>query len=71
MIAAYCYVRQRYEGMVPIKKGLFRKTVDHVKAVDGIDLTVRAGQTIGVVEGIRFGQDNAWSRAFPYDRIER
>lgn len=33
----------------PIKKGFFRKTVDHVKAVDGIDISVRAGQTIGVV----------------------
>ncbi|MEP9398051.1 ABC transporter ATP-binding protein [Mesorhizobium sp. KR2-14] len=33
----------------PIKQGFFRKTVDHVKAVDGIDLTVRAGQTVGVV----------------------
>jgi microcin C transport system ATP-binding protein len=33
----------------PIKKGLLRRTVDHVKAVDGIDVTVRAGQTLGVV----------------------
>jgi microcin C transport system ATP-binding protein len=33
----------------PIKEGLFRKTVDHVKAVDGIDVTVRAGQTLGLV----------------------
>ena len=33
----------------PIKKGFFRRTVGHVKAVDGIDVTVRAGQTIGVV----------------------
>ncbi|MCV0395026.1 MAG: ABC transporter ATP-binding protein [Rhizobiaceae bacterium] len=33
----------------PIKKGFFRRTVDHVKAVDGIDVTVRAGQTLGVV----------------------
>ncbi|HWK13085.1 MAG TPA: ABC transporter ATP-binding protein [Rhizobiaceae bacterium] len=33
----------------PIKKGFFRKTVDHVKAVDGIDITVCAGQTVGVV----------------------
>ena len=33
----------------PIRQGFFRKTVDHVKAVDGIDLTVRAGQTLGVV----------------------
>ncbi len=33
----------------PIKQGFFRKTVDHVKAVDGIDVTVREGQTVGVV----------------------
>ncbi|MGB6119643.1 MAG: ABC transporter ATP-binding protein [Mesorhizobium sp.] len=33
----------------PIKQGFFRRTVDHVKAVDGIDISVRAGQTVGVV----------------------
>ncbi len=33
----------------PIKAGLFRRTVDNVKAVDGIDVTVRRGQTLGVV----------------------
>jgi microcin C transport system ATP-binding protein len=33
----------------PIKKGFFRRTVDNVKAVDGIDISVRAGQTIGIV----------------------
>ena len=33
----------------PIKKGLFKRTVDHVKAVDDIDLRVRQGQTLGVV----------------------
>ncbi|MBZ9725255.1 ABC transporter ATP-binding protein [Mesorhizobium sp. B2-3-14] len=33
----------------PIKQGFFRRTIDHVKAVDGIDVTVRAGQTLGVV----------------------
>jgi microcin C transport system ATP-binding protein len=33
----------------PIKKGLMRKTVDHVKAVDGLSLKLRAGQTLGVV----------------------
>ncbi|MER9159616.1 ABC transporter ATP-binding protein [Mesorhizobium sp. M0715] len=33
----------------PIKQGFFRRTVDNVKAVDGIDVTVRAGQTLGVV----------------------
>ena len=33
----------------PIKKGLLRRTVDHVKAVDGISLQLREGQTVGVV----------------------
>jgi len=33
----------------PIKRGLLRRTVDHVKAVDGISLIVREGQTLGVV----------------------
>jgi microcin C transport system ATP-binding protein len=33
----------------PIKRGFFRKTVGHIKAVDGVDAIVRAGQTLGVV----------------------
>jgi microcin C transport system ATP-binding protein len=33
----------------PIKAGLMRRTVDHVKAVDGITLEIREGQTVGVV----------------------
>jgi microcin C transport system ATP-binding protein len=33
----------------PIKRGLLRKTVGHVKAVDGVDVTVREGQTLGIV----------------------
>ena len=33
----------------PIRRGFFRRTVGHVKAVDGISLTVREGQTVGVV----------------------
>ncbi len=33
----------------PIRRGFFRKTIGHIKAVDGIDLTVRQGQTLGVV----------------------
>jgi len=33
----------------PIKRGLLRRTVGHIKAVDDIDVTVRAGQTLGIV----------------------
>ncbi|MGQ9366743.1 ABC transporter ATP-binding protein [Azospirillum sp. ST 5-10] len=33
----------------PIKKGVLRRTVDHVRAVDGVSVTVRAGHTVGVV----------------------
>lgn len=33
----------------PVKKGFFRRTVDHIKAVNDIDVTIRAGQTLGVV----------------------
>jgi microcin C transport system ATP-binding protein len=33
----------------PVKAGFLRKTVSHIKAVDGISLTVREGQTVGVV----------------------
>ena len=33
----------------PIRAGLLRRTIDHVKAVDGLTFTVRAGQTVGVV----------------------
>lgn len=33
----------------PIRKGLFRKTVGHIKAVDGIDLSIRRGTTLALV----------------------
>ena len=33
----------------PIKRGFLRRTVGHVKAVDGISIDLRQGQTIGVV----------------------
>ena len=40
---------QNLKVWFPIKKGFLRKTVDHVKAVDGVSLKLRAGQTVGVV----------------------
>ncbi len=33
----------------PIKRGFLRRTIGHVKAVDGISLSIRRGQTVGVV----------------------
>ncbi len=33
----------------PIKTGLLRRTTGHVKAVDGVALSVREGETVGVV----------------------
>ena len=33
----------------PIKRGFLRKTIGHVKAVDGVSVLVREGETVGVV----------------------
>jgi oligopeptide/dipeptide ABC transporter ATP-binding protein len=42
----------RLENLVtyfPIKAGLFKRTVGHIHAVDGVDLTIYKGETIGLV----------------------
>jgi len=33
----------------PIKKGVVRRTVGHIKAIDGVSLSLREGETLGVV----------------------
>ena len=33
----------------PIRQGLLRRTVGHIKAVDGVSLAIRKGETLGVV----------------------
>ena len=33
----------------PIRRGVLRRTVGHVRAVDGVDLTVEPGRTVGLV----------------------
>lgn len=33
----------------PIRKGFFQRVVDWIKAVDGVDFTIRRGQTLGLV----------------------
>jgi len=42
----------RVENLVkyfPIKAGLFKRTVGQVRAVDGVDLSIRQGETLGIV----------------------
>jgi oligopeptide/dipeptide ABC transporter ATP-binding protein len=42
----------RVEGLVkyfPIRAGLFKRTVGHIHAVDGVDLSILAGETLGLV----------------------
>ena len=33
----------------PIRRGLLRRTVGHIKAVDGVSIAIREGETVGVV----------------------
>ena len=33
----------------PIKKGVFARTAGYVRAVDGVDLTLKSGETLGIV----------------------
>ncbi len=33
----------------PVTRGVLRRTVDHIRAVDGVTMSVRRGQTVGVV----------------------
>lgn len=40
---------QQIKVWFPIKAGVMRRTVDHIKAVDGIDVSIHQGQTVGVV----------------------
>ena len=47
--AAEILATEGYRVWYPIKAGVFRRTVDHIKAVDEVDLRVRAGETVGIV----------------------
>ncbi len=33
----------------PIKRGILRSTIGHIKAVDGVSIEVRKGETLGIV----------------------
>ncbi|MEH7303824.1 ABC transporter ATP-binding protein [Neobacillus drentensis] len=40
---------EKLKTYYPIKKGIFSKTVGHVKAVDGVDFFINSGETLGLV----------------------
>ncbi len=40
---------ENFRVWFPIKRGIMRTTVDHVKAVNGASFSVRAGETLGIV----------------------
>ena len=47
--AATVVTAENLKVWFPIKAGVFRRTIDHVRAVDEISLEVREGHTVGVV----------------------
>ena len=47
--AAEMLATEGFRVWYPIKAGVFRRTVDHIKAVDEVALRVRAGETVGIV----------------------
>ncbi|MSP67632.1 MAG: ABC transporter ATP-binding protein [Alphaproteobacteria bacterium] len=52
----------------PIKAGVFRRTIGQVRAVDGVDVTLRAGETLGVVGESGSGKSTL---AYALLRLER
>jgi oligopeptide/dipeptide ABC transporter ATP-binding protein len=40
---------EKLKTYFPIKKGLFQRTIDHVKAVDSVSFKIRQGQSFGLV----------------------
>jgi len=53
----------------PIKKGMLRRVVGHVKAVDGVNLTIEAGKTYGLVGESGSGKTTTGRAIIGLDKI--
>jgi microcin C transport system ATP-binding protein len=47
--AATVLTAENLKVWFPVKRGFLRRTVSHIKAVDGVSIEVKEGQTLGVV----------------------
>jgi len=45
----YLLTVENLKTYFPVKKGLLRRTVGHIRAVDGVSFSIRRGQTLGLV----------------------